>query len=154
MPQAACQLTPSRETAPPSFQRWIVERADQFAQCEERFRHWLECIAESEDAFRKHVYENPKVKQVDFRQHRQGLFWLLSVGENIATDFQLLGEQDRSGHYIGLIDVKCEELFHTLLEWHMPVNFKDQVPDSFKRGMQDIADGKVVPMEKALNERP
>jgi hypothetical protein len=132
-----------REAAPPGHRRWAAEQKDKFSQLEERFQQWLAAIQYCEDLFQKHVYGNPNPSQLDFRQHRGTLFELIGEGEAIATDYCVLREENVE-QYVALIDSKNEQLFRVLLQWHMLPNFQDEVPESFKQGMRDAADGKLM----------
>lgn len=121
-----------------------MERLSQMEQCEKAFQNWLENLTRLEETFNRYVYTNPEVNQSDFRQHRAWLMRAISDGELIAWDFESIRDQDGSPQYIELIDAKIATLFKTLLEWHLPADFTDPVPDSFKRGMKQAAEGKVM----------
>jgi hypothetical protein len=112
-------------------------------ECEENFRRWSKYLEECEEKFRLHVYEKEEPSDLDFRQHRANLFQALYLGEDLALAFLALQNQEAAAPYLKLIEMKKDGLFRVLLDWHLPPDFVDSVPESFKEGMRAIAEGKI-----------
>jgi hypothetical protein len=84
---------------------------------------------------------------------------LIADGESLALDVYYLAcegavDQESSNHHTLLIDQHLDKLMKRLHEWHGAVEDQADIPESFKQGVRDIAEGKVVEMEQALNEKP
>lgn len=136
---------------------------DNLSILERRFSTWIDGVAETEEKyFKKYVYENPDITDMDLRQHRAGLYLILSTGEELAVDF--LGFNKEAGQatppipliqkYILLIDQKLDELRQTLHQWHGDLESQTDIPESFKQAVRDFETGKVVDMETALKGAP
>jgi hypothetical protein len=149
---------PLRETAPPGFKPWEEEKLDEYSKAEEAFTEWKSAIAQNEELFKKHVYENDDMGLLDLRQHRARLYYLLTRGESVALAFLTLEDADHAGeveNYVGLIDGKLAELRQTLHHWHAPLaGHQEDLPQDFIDAVRDFKAGKVVDMEVALNQPP
>lgn len=142
----------SREISPPSHRAWLEAQEGKYAQLETRYSDWLKVLTETEELFKKHVYENENFTDSDARQHRFLLCDLLAVGEELAFDFLVLQDGTDVQSYVTLIDLKLDVLRRTLHSWHGPVDEQKDIPQSFKKGIADIDDGKVVTMDQALSD--
>ncbi|MGI8605084.1 MAG: hypothetical protein ACR2OZ_19095 [Verrucomicrobiales bacterium] len=137
-------MTAMRPICPPSHQRWIESQEDNFQQCLNAFKAWLEWKADAEGLFAKHVYDNPSPTLSDFRQHRISLFSLLGAGERLVMDFYTHAPDTKTAHrHASKMDEHLQELLRVVLEWHTPPDFTDPVPDSFKQGMKEARAGKL-----------
>jgi hypothetical protein len=147
-----------REISPPSFKRWEEEHQDEYASLEDAFSAWKSLITQNEELFKKHVYENDDLRELDLRQHRSRLFYLLAVGESVALSFLTLEDStDRTEevkNYVGLIDAKLAELRQTLQKWHGPLEHQEDLPKDFVEAVLEFKAGQVVDMETALNQPP
>jgi hypothetical protein len=134
-----------RETCPPSHRRWIEEQQDQFTLLEQDFQRWLGQILEMERVSASNLYENVDATETDFRYHRLVFFWAMHEGERIALGFSESEENpERYKGYIEAIDQKNDSLFRALLDWHMPVDYRDELPETLKRSMAQAAKGKLL----------
>jgi hypothetical protein len=147
---------PTREIPPKTHRVWLEEQEDEYSKLEKSYCVWLSQLAIAEDLFKRNVYENQEFTDSDARQHRYGLCKLMASGEKLAFDFLVHGEKEDApiGDYVASLDQKLGGLRRTLHLWHGPVEDQKDVPESFKNGMQEVADGKVVEMERAFTERP
>ena len=143
----------SREVSPPSHRVWLEDQGDKYAQSENRYSAWLKALAEAEELFKKHVYENENLTDGDARQHRYRLCDLMAGGEELAFDFLALQDGTDVQSYVTLIDQKLDVLRRTLHAWHGPIKDQNDIPESFKKGTADIDEGKVVSMDEALSEK-
>jgi hypothetical protein len=145
-----------REIYPKSHRVWIEEQQGVYSKLEVAYSAWISSLAVAEDLFKKNVYENQDFTDSDARQHRHCLCNLMATGEKLAFDFLAHGEKDGRDvqNYVGLIDGKVDAMRRTLHLWHGQVDDQNDIPDSFKKGMQDIEKGKVVDMERALTDAP
>ena len=89
---------------------------------------------------------------MDFRQHRALLYSLIAQGERLALQMVDAGTSEASEH-LASIDQKLLAGKRTLFEWHGPTDHAS-VPDDFARAMCEVADDRVVDLEKALTEQP
>lgn len=153
MLQFQSSRTHPREVSPPSHRVWLEQRQTEAEELQQQFSEWLEYLGTNEALFKRHVYENPEAGQMDFRQHRMRLYGLLHNGENLALRYEALSEPE-SAAFVAVIEQKLKELQRTLLEWHMPLDFEDSVPESFKEGVKAIDAGRVLDMEHAMSEEP
>lgn len=127
-----------------------------FTLLEQRYAEWIGCMQNAELDFKRFVYENQNLGETDFRQHRQLLYGFLAMGEEIAVDFLMLEgvAEERVLPYIALADQKLNSLRGVLHAWHGPIEEQKDLPASFKKGVRDLAEGRIVPMEVALREAP
>ena len=136
---------PQGEIAPAGFWVWKERKDDEYSQLEQSYSAWIKEVAEFEELFAKHVHNNPDLQDTDIRQHRYTLCLLMMFGERIALDFLGLSDGSKNvASYLELIDDKVKGLRKEFIEWHTPVDFHDPVPDSFKVGMKEAAEGKLL----------
>jgi hypothetical protein len=131
---------------------WKVERGpDPEKWLSMQLASWLKDVAESEEVFRQHVYENKDVTQMDFRQHRASLFAFLSDGENLAIGYTLWAEATKKEKEalaaVNLLDEKLAVLRNILWKWHGPLEAQSDVPESFKQGAKEADEGKIVDLD-------
>ena len=143
----------SREVAPPSHLAWREAQEDKYAQLESRYSEWLKSLAEMDDVFKKHVYENENFSDADARQHRYHLCGLMADGEGLAFEFLALKDGADGQSYVTLLDQKLDVLRRTLHSWHGAVSDQNDIPESFKKGIVEIDAGKVVSMDEALSDK-
>lgn len=159
MPTLTLQRTNPREIFPPSHRRWIEQQADEIQNLQRRFTVWLDFLADFSGLVTRHVFENPNMTDSDLRQHRAGLYNLLYLGEELALDF---GEASKKGlidamefaNFLGLIEKNLKRLSEELHAWHGKLENQGDIPESFIQGIKDIDEGRVVDLDKALNEVP
>ena len=166
MPAAASQQATSRlrkpaipasSAHPTQVYSWIQEgEPDEVTKAKNDFNFWLNGIAKNEALFEKHVYKNPHLTDLDLVQHRSRLYGLLSHGEQLIVTFYMLGSREKidPASYFKLIQENIETLLTTLDTWHGPLEAQQDIPEDFKEGIRDIAEGKIVDLDKALNEKP
>jgi hypothetical protein len=149
-------LSRRREFPFPGHQVWVREEADAIVALEGRYAQWLASLAEIEGMFKQHVYESEEPAETDFRQHRQFLYTHLAIGEELAVDFLTTegAEAERARPYVELIDQKLDALRAVLHAWHGDLEAQNDLPDSFKQGLRDLAEGRTVEMESALRNPP
>jgi hypothetical protein len=146
--------SPTREVLPDTHRIWLEEQQDGYSKLEKRFFLWIEELETSDELFKKHIYENPDLVEGDLRQHRLRIHTLMAHGEKLALGFMRLGVAEDTKNYISRIDEQLRGLWNTLHAWHGPMEEQKDIPESFKRGLAEIEAGKVVDMERALNEKP
>jgi len=146
--------TPPHQVDPQSVQVWIEEKEEGYSMLEKRLISWLEKLQSSEDLFKKHVYENPDMGDGDLRQHRFRIYALMAEGEAMAFELLRLGMPADTKNHVALIDQKVRGLWDVLHAWHGAIEDQKDIPESFKKGLADIEAGKVVDMERALNDKP
>jgi len=148
--ESASTAFPAREIAPPSHQRWVEEKKDEFSALKERFREWTASTEEHEELFRRFVYESKRAFDGDFRQHRMCLCCLMSEGEEIAYDFLVYLEKQPSeegASYVAIIDQKVSDLRTTFFKWHAGVEAQADLPESLKEAAREIEAGQVEDWE-------
>jgi len=100
------------------------------------FATWIADIADNEALFKKHVYDNDDLDQMDLWEHRARLYRLLAIGDHLKIEFirvsALLDKADDLKSHIGLIEQQHKELFTVLLAWHAPLELQKDIPESFK----------------------
>lgn len=139
MPQAF-KMPLTREVCPPNFRQWVNEEDKQSNVLETSFEQWLKNISNLEGAFKHFVYENPKLSNVDLRQHRKWLCILISEGEELALALSLNNHGARK-KITPAIDAKIKELLEVLFKWHAPPEFQNDIPQSFKQAMEAVGKG-------------
>ncbi len=87
------------------------------------------------------------MNDVDLRQHRQYLYVALANGEDLAVEFIAYEGGADVANYVKLIDQKLGELRKTLHEWHAPIDFQDDIPESFKQSVREVAQGKIFDLD-------
>lgn len=151
-------MFPTREIAPPAHQRWAREASIELGALQERFREWVADIGESEELFKRFVYENTDASDNDFRNHRLRLCRLMAEGETLALDFLIFMEGSPSNKaavsFVKHTDEKLTLLRLTFFQWHGPIEGQTDIPREFIEGMRDLESGKVVDMELALTQPP
>jgi len=148
-----------REVAPPSHRAWLKAAHDKVAQFEESFAEWLQALSRFEDSARSRLYKNDAPHPLDLRYHRALLAELIANGENLAIEaFGLLEkalvDEEHVTQHVGLIDQRLVQLTARMHQWHGTLLDQSDVPQSFKDGVKDIAEGKIVEIEKALHDTP
>lgn len=129
---------------------------DVIAKAKEAFDGWEALIGNNEKAFEQYVYKNPELHETDLIQFRSRIFTMLSLGEDVALQFYRLATANKmdATEYFKKIDQHMQTLIATLNDWNSPLETQSDIPDDFKQGIRDIAEGKVVDLEKALAEKP
>jgi hypothetical protein len=141
-----------REIAPKSHRLWQTQNEDIASSLQSLFTSWFSDVSESEANFKKFVYENSELHQMDLRQHRILLHSLLRDGEELA--FLYLNYAYTSNKLedvkpiIAVIENKLKELFDVLLSWHGDLSIQKDIPESFKTGIQDIKEGKILDFDQ------
>jgi hypothetical protein len=137
-----------REISPLSHRQWVGERTDELQAVKQDFATWIADIGTNEDLFKKHVYNNDNLDQVDLWEHRARLYRLLAIGDYLKLEFvrvsALLDKAEALKSHIGLIEQQHKELFSTLLAWHGPREMQKDIPESFKTGMEQAAAGNLL----------
>ena len=148
--------TSPQETALRPYRAWTDEEEDEFSAAEKDYAGWISELAQGEELFKKHVYDNPEAEEYDFRQHRAKLYHLLAQGEALALKFLSLSRVHAAEvrKFVALLDERLEGLRAVLRAWHGSLEEQSDVPDSFKRGLEDLTQGRTVEMERALSEAP
>ena len=134
---------------------WVYENRDEVALLKEEFSGWLSWIGKNEKLFEQNVYKNPNMNWLDLHQHRARLFALMSHGESLIVKFYELGAEKKiePEDYFKLIQKNLESLAETFNTWHGPLNIQEDIPEDFKEGIRDIAEGKILDLDKALTEK-
>jgi hypothetical protein len=148
-----------REIAPAPHREWLQAQEDKVATFEEEFAEWTTGIRRFEEVATRKIYGNDKFHEIDIRFHRASLAGLIMDGESLAievTDLAVAGSvaPDYYQSYINLIDPHLSSLTKRLIEWHGNPADQADIPASLKNAMNEVAEGKVVEMDKALNEAP
>lgn len=137
--------------------RWESQEDSPEVQLQRDFAEWLAMVVLHESLFKQRVYENTNANEMDYRQHRMRISGLISDGEDIAIRILLLSAKGANVSELAqiaeLVDKKLNGFMSVLLEWHGPLESKD-IPESFKRGVSDIADGRIVELNQALSDVP
>jgi hypothetical protein len=139
------------------FHPWPEEEVvDELTKAKSDFSLWLNAIAKNEALFERYVYKNPNLTDVDLHNHRSILFAMLSYGERLIVAFYKLGAAKTidPSNYFKLIQQNLDALLEAFNAWHGPLEAQDDIPEDFKEGMRDIAEGKIVDLDTALNEKP
>lgn len=150
---------PRREVAPPFHRAWLAAQDDKLAAFEEFFASWLKGLSTFEETARCRLYENQEFHPLDLRHHRAALGELIADGEALALEsFKLLNEdlvdQPHVDAHVKLIDQHLAKLTARLHQWHGALEDQADVPESFKSGIRDLEEGKVVDFDKAIKEKP
>ncbi len=144
--QSASQF--SRETAPRGHNRWLAQKEDEHDILQAMYAAWWTEVAKNEALFKRNVYDNPDLDELDLRQHRQRLNTLMSDGEIIALsciDWAVkTGNWDEGRIFLQSLDQKIAQLSKILFEWHGELQSQPDIPDSFKRAAEEIEQGKIV----------
>jgi hypothetical protein len=148
--------TPLRELAPWSHRAGRGGNEEAFSMVEQDYAAWISSLSKGEALFKKHVYDNPEAEDYDFRQHRAKLYLLLAQGEALAVELLSLSSANEASvvNYVALIDQKLDGLRAVLRAWHGSLEEQADVPASFKQGIEDLGQGRLVDMERALSEAP
>lgn len=136
----ALKMPLSREVCPPNFRQWVNEDDKQVQVLEAAHQQWLNNLKSLEDAFKRFVYENAKLSNIDLRQHRKWLCIMISEGEELALAFNLNNHGNRK-KFTSAIDVKVTALLDVLFKWHAPPEGHRDIPQSFKEAMAEAAKG-------------
>lgn len=114
------------------------------------FTNWCEEVKSTEANFKKYVYDNQEMGELDLRQHRLWLHNLLCTGEAMLVNFQVFqsmtSNEDAFQEETTLIEQKKKELFATLIEWHGPIEAQTDLPADLKQAMREIAAGQIEDM--------
>jgi hypothetical protein len=132
---------------------WREKEEDEYTLLERRLAAWINALSEGESLFKKHVYENDDVTNLDLRQHRGCLYCALYTGEDLAVDFLFLNEptkKDVTQKIIMFIDQKLDELRQTLHAWHGNLNDQTDIPQSFKDAIHELDRGELEPLDDIL----
>ena len=147
----------SREIAPVSHRLWVSQRENELERVQADVAQWLTDVAEYKKLFEEHVYSNKDVTDLDLRQHRARLYLLLSMGEGVALMFiewaYHTGKPKEVEAHLNLLDQTLKELFKTLVQWHGDLQAQPDIPDSFKRAVQEVEHGNVVEFEPPHADR-
>ena len=148
MPSPASRLSfsgiPHREIAPPGHLVWVQKKDDEYSKLEQFYADWIRDVAATEELFAKHIRGNSDLNDADLRQHRFALCHLMAAGERLAFNFLCLDGKKDVKSYVNLIDEKVTALRKEFIDWHTPEGYQDSVPDSFKDGMKEAAEGKLL----------
>lgn len=146
----------AREFTPTGYgsQRIFWQEPDELTSLEGRFAEWMSHVAETETLFRRFVYENKDIKETDLRLHRLAIYGLLHDGEYLAFEHVKYGMESSENRKtieptLVVLEQKLKTLFDVLVAWHGDPNAQPDVPDSFKRSMQEVAENKIVDFEKS-----
>ena len=134
----------TREVSPPSHRGWLQEREDEYAALERCYSEWNSDVTKIEELLLKHVHNNDNLNDADLRQHRFQLCRLMFSGEQLAFGFLCLDGDNDVKSYVNLIDGKVIALRKEFIEWHTPSGYQDPVPESFKSGMKEAEEGKLL----------
>lgn len=141
----------TREMAPASHRVWLQEQEDENEMLQKAFASWMKGLADAQNLFKKHVYENPDFNEFDLRQHRASLCSLIHDGEFLAYSFiKNAGETGKIEEIqptLALIDQKVKEMLEVLFAWHAPLKSQSDIPDSFKQAAQEVEEGKIVDLD-------
>jgi hypothetical protein len=122
---------------------------DPLALLKETLLQWIERLREGEQLADKHVYSNPNFSQLDARQHRHMLHYLIWKGEDLALELLRLQRPEETSMYVSIIDDEVSDLNRKLQEWHGdPADAA--IPESFKQAMREAEAGQTVDMEEDL----
>ena len=101
--------------------------------------------------FKKYVYDNKELDDIDLRQHRGRLCELISVGEFLAMGFIGITEMATNKKeflpFIESIDQTIKKLLGKLIEWHGTVSAQSDIPEDLKQSIQELEEGKVVDLD-------
>ena len=128
---------------------------DEPSMLRKEYAAWIERVKVAQATAAKQLYDNPNSCTIQLRFHLQNFAALLSRGQMMvlkAYDLCSKGEapDDFFAEEISAIDGFVPDLVERLHMWHGPIDSQIDIPDSFKRGVKDIDEGRLVDMEHAL----
>ena len=136
---------PAREIVPTG---WAMEEQKDPSQiAKDHFALWTKSIAMNAELFKKHVYENENLGELDLRQHRARLHAMIAFGENLAFDFLQLKDPRATEAHVPFIDTQLAQLRGTLEEWHGPIESDPNIPETFKQATREVLAGQLEDFE-------
>lgn len=135
---------------------WNPAQEDEVSKLKKDYAEWIVRAQATQATAAKQLYDNPDSCPIQLRFHLLNFASLLSRGQIMvlkAFDLCSKGEakEDFFEQEIANIDSLVPDLVDRLHAWHGSVDSQHDIPESFKRGVKDIDDGKVVDMDYALN---
>jgi hypothetical protein len=148
------QSLPEREIAPRSQAIW-VETQSQSKVWKEAFADWMSRVHALEGLAKQHVYDNPEMHDSDLRQHRAGIYLLLSNGEDLAVNACLLASMNAFDHsevraFVTQIDSVIAGLFNTLSAWHGIIQGQPDLPPELLKGFEEVDQGRTTDFAQGL----
>ena len=140
----------AREVTPLKSSREWVGKDDAETILGKMLAAWITQVSEDEALFKQHVYNNNDLQDSDARQHRARLCHTISVGENLALGFIMLGEQPGQSETtatVSMIDQTIKKLSDTFFAWHGSLSAQSDIPESFKQASLEVEEGKVVDLD-------
>ena len=151
-------LTP-REIAPPSHREWAAQEIDKGAEWNEIFEKWTTFVGAFFRVAKKRLYDNSDFTELDLRFHRHGAATLICDGEALVVNGGTLVQEEiidaeEMRLRIEIIDRSLAKLTRALHQWHGAIEDQADIPESFKSGIRDLEQGKVVDFDKAIKDKP
>ena len=115
-PRVSQRFTTQRVT---SSQVWIEhpqEAVDPLGLLKEEFAEFTQRLSVSDALSAKHIFDNPNVSDLDERQHRALLHFLLFKAENIAMEMVALKREDETRTFVEFLDGQATRLQHIFQE--------------------------------------
>lgn len=135
----------------PSSQEWVSKKEDPQIILNRMFGEWIQDVSKNEGLFKKHVYENDDIDELDLRQHRARLCQLISAGELLVMGFIALmigtGNKKDILPVVQTIDQTVKKLSTAFFKWHAPAANQTDIPDDLKQSIQELEEGKVVDLD-------
>lgn len=99
---------------------------------------------------------DPEPREIDLKAHEVYLHLLINLGQHFEERSQKIPDEELAEYGIRRADLSgyVQELKDIWVLWHGQENESAEVPESFKRAMDDFKAGRLVSMETALNEIP
>ena len=133
------------------FLEWIdpaqPDREDPLTALKDDLAIFSRRLQEAEVLFAKHVYNNPNLSDLDVRQHRWVLHFLLYRAEDLAIKFLVAQRPSETVPYVEFLDDQTKRLQKILQDWHGDTAQADEIPESFEQAMRDVEMGRISSME-------
>src|SRR5436305_1691071 len=117
-------------------QEWVSKKEDTEIILRRMLGDWIKDVSMNEALFKKHVYENDSIDELDLRQHRARLCQLISSGDFLAMRFAGLvlqtGKKKEIAPIIQTIDQTVKKLTAAFVAWHAPAANQTDIPDDLK----------------------
>jgi len=142
-----------RGLTPATSQGWVVEAEDPANALTRAIGEWFTELGQNDGLFKKHVYDNDSLNDLDMRQHCGRICGLVSDGQHLILDIMTWahtqGEDamQEAKPIIKAIDQKIKKLTDELFAWHAPLDSQTDIPESFKQAAREVKEGKLEDLD-------
>ena len=109
----------------------------------ERVDTWLSRINEFWASARDKIHKGDPTMEEFTTIHRAALLHLMFEGEILKW----VCAPDAYAHNLPVLQAKIDEMMKELVSWHGPLEMLNDIPESFKNAMREVAAGKLEDLE-------